>query len=168
MKSHILESRLTAPVSIGEAFAVFEDPYNLARITPPWLNFEITSPDQVEMRKGAIITYRIRWMGIPLRWKTRIAEYAPPFYFVDEQAAGPYVLWRHEHRFTPSEEGTLVTDRVEYSLPFGWLGWLMHGLMVRRQLDGIFEFRRRALAEMWRELGGTPGPPHNPTARAAT
>ena len=72
-------------------------------------------------------------------------------YFVDEQAAGPYVLWRHRHSFSPREQGTLVEDRVEYILPFSWLGRLVHRMIVRRQLAGIFEHRQRALAELWRE-----------------
>jgi ligand-binding SRPBCC domain-containing protein len=151
MEPHVIESGMIAPVSIREAFAVFEDPYNLARITPPWLRFRVTSRERVVMREGAEITYRIRWMGLPLRWRTVITGYEPPFSFVDEQAAGPYVLWRHRHTFTPSGNGTLVADRVEYVLPFGWLGRLFHRLIVRRQLERIFAFRRQALAGLWRE-----------------
>jgi ligand-binding SRPBCC domain-containing protein len=148
---YVLESTMAAPISIRDAFAVFENPHNLARITPPWLGFEITSPGSIEMRVGAEITYRIRWLGIPLRWKTLISAYEPPFYFVDEQTAGPYKLWRHHHRFAPGAAGATVFDRVEYELPLGWLGRLAHWLIVRRQLEGIFAYRRRALAALFRE-----------------
>src|SRR5579883_3660850 len=86
MKLYTLQTELTLPVSVQEAFQIFEDPYNLARITPPWLRFEITSRERVRMRRGAEITYRISWLRIPIRWRTVITEYEPPFYFVDERS----------------------------------------------------------------------------------
>lgn len=128
---------------------MFEDPYNLAKITPPWLNFRVTSAERVEMRKGARIDYLIRWLGLPIRWQSSITEYEPPHEFVDEQKRGPYVLWRHHHTFEETPEGTKVADRVDYALPFGPLGQLMHRLLVRRQLLGIFGFRQRELAKLF-------------------
>lgn len=150
MKLYILECEMSAPLSVREAFEIFEDPYNLAKITPPWLNFRITSDGKLEMRRGAEITYRIRWAGIPLSWKTAITEYEPPFFFVDEQARGPYRYWRHRHTFRPTEGGTIVGDRVEYALPFGWLGRIVHALFLRRQLRQIFAYRQKALAALMR------------------
>src|SRR5262250_1580271 len=120
MRLYTLECRMTAPVALQEAFEVFENPENLALITPPWLNLRISPESPVQMKKGAVITYRLRWMGIPLSWKTVITEYEPPFLFVDEQAEGPYRLWRHRHTFRPGVEGTEVSDQVDYALPFGW------------------------------------------------
>ncbi len=143
-----LERSVSVPVSLREAFAFFEDPYNLARLTPPWLSFRITSPERIHMRKGAEITYRIRWLGMALNWKTVIAEYEPPFFFVDEQASGPYAFWRHRHDFKPAECGAIVSDSVEYALPFGQLGRLAHYFVVRRQLEGIFDYRQEALGRI--------------------
>ena len=146
MKIYRIECSMSVPVSLQEAFAFFENPHNLARITPPWLNFCIASPEHIQMRKGARIDYQIRWLGLPLRWTTAIAEYEPPFFFEDEQAAGPYAYWNHRHDFKPIEYGTLVSDRVDYALPFGPLGRLAHRLAVRTQLQEIFDYRQNALA----------------------
>ena len=146
MKIYTLESEMTAAVPLQEAFAFFEDPRNLARITPPELGFRITSREPVVMRRGAEIAYRIRVSGVPLGWKTRITDYDPPFSFTDEQAAGPYRLWRHRHTFRASAGGAVVADRVEYALPLGWIGRMAHTLFVRRKLRGIFDYRREALA----------------------
>jgi hypothetical protein len=136
--------------SLEDTFAVFEDPYNLAKITPGWVNFSVTSP-RVEMRKNAEIEYTLRWLGIPLRWKTTILEYEPPFSFVDKQTRGPYKLWLHKHTFHPTTDGTRVGDQVEYALPFGPLGSLAHALLVRRQLLKIFEYRQKQLSSMFGE-----------------
>ncbi|MGO4886106.1 MAG: SRPBCC family protein [Bryobacteraceae bacterium] len=148
MKTYRLECSMSVPVSLREAFAFFEDPRNLARITPPWLNLRIVSPQPIVMRKGAEIDYQIRWLGMPLRWKTAIAEYEPPFFFVDVQTAGPYAYWHHRHDFKPTEYGALVSDRVVYSLPLGPLGRLAHRLVVRKQLQQIFDYRHKQLADI--------------------
>ncbi|MEO8129164.1 MAG: SRPBCC family protein [Bryobacteraceae bacterium] len=140
---------MTSPVAVREAFAVFENPYNLARITPPWLNFKILTTD-LRMGLNAEIDYEFRWLGIPLRWKTRITEYEPPFHFVDEALKSPYLLWRHHHSFRPSPEGTVISDRVDYRLRFGVFGRAAHWLIVRRQLNQIFDYRQKAIAEMLR------------------
>jgi ligand-binding SRPBCC domain-containing protein len=147
---YVLTCQVKAPVSLRQAFAVFESPHNLARITPPWLKFSITTPGQVTLRCGAEIDYQIRWLGIPISWKTIISAYEPPLFFEDEQAKGPYAMWRHKHTFEEVEDGALISDRVEYALPLGALGRLAQPL-VRRQLRGIFEFRQRALPPL---LGG--------------
>jgi ligand-binding SRPBCC domain-containing protein len=149
---YVLECELTTPAPLEAVFDVFKNPYNLAKITPPWLGFRILT-EGLEMRTGAEIDYEFRWMGAPLRWKTEITAYDPPRSFVDEARSSPYSLWRHHHTFRRSAEGTVVSDRVEYDLPFGPLGRLAHSLAVSRQLHTIFEYRQRAIVEM---LGGDP------------
>jgi ligand-binding SRPBCC domain-containing protein len=138
------------PVPRPEVFAFFSEADNLGLITPPNLDFTITSPRPIAMQVGTLIGYRIRLHGIPMRWKTRILDWEPPHRFVDLQLHGPYRFWLHEHEFRETRGGTTVTDRVWYRLPA--LGPLARpvGALVRRQLNAIFDFRaeavRRALA----------------------
>ena len=100
------------------------------------------------MRVGTVIEYRLRLHAIPLRWTSRIDEWDERRVFVDRQVRGPYRLWRHRHEFEARPEGTVVRDRVDYSLPFGPAGELAHALFVRRDLDRIFDFRRAAIARL--------------------
>jgi ligand-binding SRPBCC domain-containing protein len=144
---HILRCELVTETPLAETFRVFENPYNLAKITPPWLNFRIVT-ENLKMRRGALIDYRIGWLGLPMKWRTLITEYDPPLSFVDEQLKGPYVLWRHRHTFLETAEGTVVGDEVRYILPMGPLGRVAHAVMVRRQLEGIFRYRQKALGAM--------------------
>ena len=150
---YVLSCHIGAPVPIEQAFAVFESPDNLARITPPWLRFRITTPEPVTIRRGARIDYEIRWLGLPVAWQTIITAYDPPHSFEDWQASGPYAFWRHRHGFQPADGGTLISDRVEYALPLGFFGRMAHALAVGRQLRGIFEYRGKQLAPL---LGGDP------------
>jgi len=80
---------------------------------------------------------------------TRIASWTPPEGFTDVQEKWPYRTWVHSHRFTETDGGVLMEDIVRYELPLGPLGWLVHALRVRRQLEEIFAFRRRAIEEIF-------------------
>lgn len=149
--SYVLECEMKVSRGLRETFEVFENPHNLARITPPWLNFRVLD-GRLEMRRGLEINYTIRWLGLPIRWRTLITAYDPPAMFIDLQARGPYRLWHHRHMFLETPDGgTLVRDEVTYVLPLGVLGRLAHALVVKRQLLGIFRYRQAALARM---LGG--------------
>ncbi len=150
MQTYHLRCELIASCPLLQTFDVFKNPLNLAKITPNWLNFQVITKD-VQMQKGAEIEYNIKWLGLPMHWKTLISDYQPPLLFVDEQAEGPYALWRHRHTFAETPEGTKVGDHVEYALPLGVLGQIAHAVMVKRQLEAIFKFRQREIGNM---LGG--------------
>ena len=147
MTVHVLERCQRLPVTAERAFAFFSDARNLEAITPSWLRFRVLTPGAIEMRPGALIEYRLRLHGVPLTWRTRIAVWEPPHRFVDVQLRGPYALWEHTHTFAPAAaDAVIIRDRVRYALPFGPLGELARRLFVRRDLDRIFDHRRRAIA----------------------
>lgn len=145
---HRLERTQLLPCDLDTVFAFFADARNLEALTPPFLRFAILTPPPITMRVGARIDYRISLFGIPLTWRTRIAEWEPGVRFVDEQESGPYALWRHRHEFTPQDGGTLMRDVVEYREPLGPLGQLAHRLFVARTLQRIFDYRRDAILRL--------------------
>lgn len=144
-----LSTAVWLPRPRSEVFPFFADARNLERITPPWLNFNIVTPGDIDMRQGALIDYRLRVRAVPVRWRTRIALWDPPRAFVDEQLKGPYALWRHTHTFTESGGGTICEDAVEYRVPGGPLAPIANGLLVQRELRRIFEFRRAAMLQIF-------------------
>jgi ligand-binding SRPBCC domain-containing protein len=142
------EQLVTGPQDL--VFKFFVDPRNLEEITPPWVGFEVTHLEQLPLAGGTMQEYRIRWLRVPLRWESLIAEFDEGRSFTDVQTYGPYAYWRHEHTFEAvDDESTLVRDRVQYSLPFGVLGPLTHALLVRRQLDDIFDYRARVIEDVF-------------------
>lgn len=145
MKTYTLHSELWLPRPVAEVFPFFADAANLQRITPPWLRFEVKTPAPVEMRVGALIDYRLRVRGFPIRWRSEITCWDPPRRFVDEQRRGPYRLWVHEHTFTESDGGTRVEDTVDYAVHFGGL---VQRFLVEPDLRRIFEYRKRKLQEL--------------------
>lgn len=150
MSPHRLRAVQLLPIPIGEAWAFFSNPSNVGRITPPWMRFEITSPLPERVYAGQIVTYRVRPMlGIPVNWVTEITQVREPHFFVDEQRFGPYRFWHHEHHLREVDGGVEMEDLVTYSLPYGWLGALVHRLVVARRLEEIFDYRRRTLETLF-------------------
>jgi ligand-binding SRPBCC domain-containing protein len=132
-----------------DVFAFFANPANLEQLTPAFLNFRILTPMPIAMGIGTRIDYAITLFGLPMRWRTHIAEWEPGVSFLDEQEAGPYAIWRHTHEFESQGEHTWIRDRVDYALPFGPLGRLTHALVVNRTLKRIFDYRREAASHIF-------------------
>jgi len=135
-----------------EVFAFFADARNLEALTPPLLRFRLVTPAPIAMGEGTLIRYRLRVRGAPVNWLTEITAWEPPHRFVDEQIKGPYALWHHTHTFEALDDGgTLMRDVVRYRIGFGPLGALANRLLVRRDVEAIFDFRARRIPEL---LGG--------------
>ncbi|MBW3628772.1 MAG: SRPBCC family protein [Gemmatimonadetes bacterium] len=146
-REHILTTQILIPRPREEVFEFFAAAENLQRITPPELGFEITTALPISMGAGALIDYRLRLLGVPFRWRTRIARWEPGNAFVDEQISGPYALWVHTHTFRDAQGGTLVRDEVRYRLPGFPFGEVAYPL-VRLQVGRIFDYRARRLREL--------------------
>jgi len=146
MRTFTLETSLWLPQPVDRVFSFFADAANLERLTPPWLRFRVLTPLPITMAAGTRIDYRLRYRGIPLRWRTEIQAWEPPRRFVDCQVKGPYRRWVHEHVFVEQDGGTLATDYVEYAL-LG--GALTNALFVGRDLERIFAYRRQRMLEIF-------------------
>jgi ligand-binding SRPBCC domain-containing protein len=143
MAYYILQRESLTDQPISAVFDFFSQAENLEKITPPWLRFRMLTPPPIEMLRGATIAYQLRVRGIPVKWLTEIERWDPPCEFVDVQVQGPYKLWRHTHRFSEVAGGTRMVDNVDYALPFGPLGRLVHWLQVAHDLSDIFDYREQ-------------------------
>ncbi len=141
-----IRREIRVPLPLDRVFPFFADAANLERITPPWLRFEILTERPIVMEVGALIDYRIRMRGVPMRWRTRITAWEPPYRFVDEQLRGPYRQWIHEHTFEAAGDETICRDHVRYRVPGGAL---IDRLFVRRDVERIFDHRTERLREIF-------------------
>ena len=146
MKVRELNREFWLPRPIAEIFPFFANPANLETLTPPWLKFQILTPRPLEISVGTLIDYRLRVRGFPMRWQSEITAWEPPFCFIDEQRRGPYRLWQHDHRFIEKDCGTAIIDTVRYAVPFDFL---THRLLVRPDLERIFDFRAQKLRKLF-------------------
>ncbi len=149
---YYLKTEHHLPISIDEAWDFFSSAKNLARITPPEMDFKILSSlDDKKIYEGMLIDYIVKPVfGIPLKWQTEIFKVNKPYSFADRQLKGPYKIWEHTHTFIPQENGILMKDEIKYQIPFGIIGQLAHSIFVREKVKDIFRYRETALNKIFR------------------
>jgi ligand-binding SRPBCC domain-containing protein len=153
MKIYRLESKQNLPISKKEAWEFLSNPKNLKTITPEYMSFDILSGADRPMFAGQIIQYIVTpLLGIKTKWVTEITHVVEGEYFVDEQRFGPYALWHHKHFIKEIPGGVEMEDIIDYKVPMGILGQLLHPFIVKPKLDEIFEFRRKKLIERFGEF----------------
>ena len=148
MKTYVFIKQQTIARPIEDVFNFFKQPDNLEKITPSSVGFTILTPRPIKMQVGTVLEYTIRLLGLPVRWTTLISAYDPPHRFIDVALRGPYSFWHHTHTFEEGDEGTIMTDKVHYALPFGIFGRLAHFLWVKAQLEYIFDYRMRVISDL--------------------
>lgn len=149
MAIYQLYEEIELPASLEEVWDFISSPENLKEITPDYMGFVISTPNlPKKIYPGLMISYKVSpLLGLKMNWLTEITQVKEPHYFVDEQRAGPYALWHHEHRLSPTDKGVLMTDLVTYRPPGGPLGDLARRMFIRKQLEGIFRYREEALGK---------------------
>jgi ligand-binding SRPBCC domain-containing protein len=151
-KAYTLSATMMLPVDRETLFHFFSDAFQLEQITPPWLNFRVITPAPIVIQAGTLIDYKLKLRGFPIRWRTEISTWDPPYSFTDRQLKGPYYLWEHFHTFEEVEGGTLVSDQVNYR-SIG--GALVHSLFVKNDLLKIFAWRQQKMTERFANEGAT-------------
>jgi ligand-binding SRPBCC domain-containing protein len=151
MAVYQLHAEQKIPAGIDEVWDFISSPANLKEITPDHMGFDIISGELPEkMYPGMIITYKVSpLLGIKMTWVTEITHVREKEYFVDEQRVGPYSMWHHEHKIEKIEGGVLMKDVITYRPPLGFLGAIANRLLIRKQLDGIFKYRKEAVERIF-------------------
>jgi len=145
---YILRCEILSPVSMRDTFGRFRRSLQPCEDHTALAEFSNHHSSALKMREGLRIEYRIKWLGVPVYWRTAITAYEPPFFFVDEQEKGQYVLWRHRHTLNRPNKARVSGSGGIY-FPLGALGRTAHELLIGRQLKNLFEYRQRALKEFF-------------------
>ena len=153
MKIYTKSSKQNLPTTIQEAWEFLSNPKNLKTITPDYMGFIIESGADRPMFPGQIIEYIVTpVLGIKTKWVTEITHVEELRYFVDEQRFGPYSLWHHKHFLKEIPGGVEMEDVIHYKIPMGFIGQLVHPILVKPKLDEIFDYRRKKLIDLFGEI----------------
>ncbi len=155
MQLYQLRSKQVFPISKKEAWDFLSNPANLKVITPDHMGFHILDGANSDMFPGQIIQYIVKpFPFYSVKWVTEITHVSDGNFFVDEQRFGPYALWHHKHFLKEIDGGVEMLDIVDYKLPFGILGQMMHPILVKKQLYKIFSYREEKLSELFGKIEG--------------
>ncbi|MCL6296110.1 SRPBCC family protein [Jejuia spongiicola] len=150
MKIYRLHKKQNLPITADDAWNFLSNPKNLKTITPDYMGFNILSGADRPMYAGQIIQYIVTpILGLKTKWVTEITHVVDKQYFVDEQRFGPYALWHHKHFIKTINNGVEIEDIIDYKVPFGWLGQLVHPVLVKPKLEEIFNYRTKKLEELF-------------------
>ena len=134
MKIYTLHKTQKLPISVEQAWDFLSNPANLKTITPDYMSFDILSGADRPMFPGQIIQYIVTpVLGIKTKWVTEITHVKEKEYFVDEQISG----------------GVEMEDVIDYKVPLGILGQLVHPILVKPKLEEIFSYRTKKLDELF-------------------
>jgi uncharacterized protein (TIGR01777 family) len=129
------------------------------RLVPPWEAVSLEGP-AAPIEVGARQTTLFPLGPLPLRWRSKISAVTPGYEFKDIQLSGPFATWEHTHSMRPAEGGgSVLEDRVRYSLPLGRLGAAVAGSFVRKKLDRMFAYRHRITAQDLSRHAAVDAPP---------
>jgi ligand-binding SRPBCC domain-containing protein len=109
------------------------------------------------MNQGDTVTWEARHLGFTRRLTSHMAVVEPPHRFIDEQIAGPFAYFRHIHEFKACGDETLMTDELDYGVPYGWLGSCGDRLILKRHLRNLL-LRHNAYLQRVAEAGFIPSP----------
>ena len=168
--THHSEQWLPYPVEL--VFAFFANPENLPRLMPPWQKARIEEAtfapppptDETLLLKsiagvGTRLTVSFRpfpFSPIRIPWEAEITDFVWNDHFCDRQLRGPFAHWNHCHsvrsqttrQTQANNAGTLLSDNIEYEMPFGKFGNLANRLIIARQLRNTFAYRQTRAADL--------------------
>ena len=150
MRIYTLHKKQQLPISLDTAWEFLSNPKNLKTITPDYMSFNIASEIDRPLYTGQIIQYIVTpLLGIKTKWVSEITHIEEKKYFVDEQMYGPYALWHHKHFIKEIDGGVEMEDIIDYKVPLGILGQIVHPFIVKPKLEEIFNYRQEKLEELF-------------------
>jgi ligand-binding SRPBCC domain-containing protein len=150
MKIYTLHKKQKLPISLETAWEFLCNPANLSKLTPSEMNMKIISGADRPMYAGQVLQYSVTPIaGIKTKWVSEITQFEDKKYFVDLQLYGPYAFWHHKHFIHEIDGGVEMEDIIDYKVPLGFLGQLVHPILVKPKLEEIFNYRKTQLEALF-------------------
>jgi ligand-binding SRPBCC domain-containing protein len=77
--------------------------------------------------------------------KVKITKMHRPYFFMDEQIEGDFILMKHEHYFNSSDNGTIMIDQFRFESPFGILGKLVNHFYLEKYMANLLKERNEVI-----------------------
>ena len=133
--------------SAERVFAFHLLPDAIDRLMPPWEHAVVIERADISAPGSrAVIETRLFGM-VTTRWIAEHRHFVPPHSFEDIQISGPFRSWLHRHIVTPSGNGALLRDDIEFEPPLWVLGRLAAAFLITPRLEKLFRYRHEVTRE---------------------
>lgn len=139
---------------IEKVFGFHSDTNNLTKITPDFIKVSIIKIDLPLRLQSEISLEVTQFQFIRTRWNIRLTEFDPFKLITDTQVKGPFKKWEHKHCFEKENGNTLMTDKINYELPFGLIGRAADKLFITKMIEKQFEFRHKLTKSILEDSSG--------------
>lgn len=141
MSSLVFEKSVFLPASPEAVFEFHNNPHNMLKIMPDLGMIRVKNAMETA-RVGETFEIEVGFFLFTLRWKGVWQEVTSPTLLADGVVQGPMRHFRHEHRFSPENGGTRMTDHLE--LVPKLLPKSLTRILLPPFLSLMFAFRHRA------------------------
>lgn len=129
-------------------------PANVERLSPPQANMEFIDPPEV-FTAGMQFEFHLGGFGPVQRITHEITEVDPPRRYVETLVKGALQSWTHEHIVEAKGDNLcVVTDRIEFEPPGGFVGFLINEGKILHSLEKGFAHRHRELKRLMEQDAG--------------
>jgi len=102
------------------------------------------------------VTWRGKHFGMTWEHTSRITALNRPKYFRDTMVTSAFKKFEHEHFFSRASGMTVMKDILTFEAPFGPLGTIVDGLILRAHMNALLirrndYIKRVAESEAWRK-----------------
>jgi ligand-binding SRPBCC domain-containing protein len=94
------------------------------------------------------VTWEAVHFGIRQQLTTYIEKVDRPRYFADRMVRGAFKCFFHEHFYEPQADGTLMTDKFHYEVPYGIAGKLFDALVLNRYMTRLLQERNNVIKQV--------------------
>ena len=138
--AHIQVQRLIHAPSF-KVYQYLTSPENLKEQLDGLISVELLS-SKIETKPGSEFLFQMVRYGVDYPIRFVVEKYVTGHSFTYNQVKGLLASWRHTIRFEEKDpQSTLVTDIVEYEIPFGIFGRIVDDIFARREVRKILDYR---------------------------
>ena len=150
--SELFVFRSRMPASAESVYRFHAQPDALQRLTPPWEESTVYEQNGGIEQIDSRVKIKLRLGPLSQTWIAEHAACEPGRMFRDVMVSGPFKKWEHTHLFVPDgPHASWLEDRVEYQMPWGWLGKTFGGWYARKRLKRMFAWRHEVTAKAMAE-----------------
>lgn len=129
----------TIPVSVQALYDWHMREGAFERLTPPWEHVRMKCKDAT-IENGSRVSLEIDAGPAKVDWLAEHCDVQPGREFSDIQVRGPFKFWKHKHSFEKTNEGCVLTDSIQFELPFD-VATIFSDTFVKDKLERMFEYR---------------------------